>query len=897
MIRNNRLKVAALAASIALAMAATPAMAAAPTANQLPGQGKVSAATAPTIDLASAGTMGITLASNTVIDWGAGAGAEGIGNINSTGTAGFNIGSTAKVNFTGAFGVLNVDSTGNPSQIFGTLTSVGNLYVANTNGIIVGATASITGTADVGLIANTRGTTGFDGTLANTSVEFQGAGGDVTVMKSTTGTGIKGTNVLVSGGGTVNVDLSAFTAGNATIQAGVKNSGSSLVHDNTGATLAATGTLGGATLTAFKSAGNASTTGTLTLGSNARVDGTLTNNGDLTLGSSFAIDGGLVNNKTATQSDAVSMGSLVNNGAYVGGGFTLNTIDGGISNGASMTNIGHVDITNGGDFTNDGKFESNDTLDINGGGNFSNTGEATVGNQVNINDGGDFSNSGSITLITNGVYVVNGSITNSGKLTVGGGSLNTASDSGAGRGFTKGADYSITNTGTMTSAGNLGLFANADASFLRSGPTNASTGSVSNTGILQVGLASILVLRAYNDVNLAGTVQALVGSKYKALSATNPLYGLSVWAGDYDGTALNTDGVATIATDLTAGATGGFVQVYGNQVKLMGNLSSVGAAGAPNNQISIIAGAKSDTDYAVRVASGKIVTADVITIDGDQTGDESNVILQGTLAANSIVFGASNAVSDAFTGPNGGLSVFKNGVSGPALEFNFTGAVKTAKYNNSSNFRFNGLQVMTDGSPLALTLNPTAYTINGTSNGLSAVNLLVNGDAVLNSTSLPAAPVAANGSAVTGVTNIPNTHLVLQSSGNISTTGAFYWPGYVYLGNVSADADGNAMPGTLGLGTITTGGEFNNVLPGDIAGASGIHFITQFPLNLGAFKVVTNANAWVNFGTDLLTAKYVNEQSAVGGPFFGGSQGSGTVVNYGALDDASFHTHAPVATK
>ena len=81
-----------------------------------------------------------------------------------------------------------------------------------------------------------------------------------------------------------------------------------------------------------------------------------------------------------------------------------------------------------------------------------------------------------------------------------------------------------------------------------------------------------------------------------------------------------------------------------------------------------------------------------------------------------------------------------------------------------------------------------------------------------------------------------------------------------------------------------------------MAGASGIHFITQFPMTIVG-DVVTNANAWVNFGTDLLTTKYVSEQDPATGPFFGGSKGSGTVVNYGVLDDASFHTHSPTAAK
>jgi hypothetical protein len=318
----------------------------------------------------------------------------------------------------------------------------------------------------------------------------------------------------------------------------------------------------------------------------------------------------------------------------------------------------------------------------------------------------------------------------------------------------------------------------------------------------------------------------------------------------------------------------------------MGNLAAGTATIATGDSL------RADGEYAVRVVAGKTVSAAVITVDGDSSANAPNVILQGTLEANSINFGGiSGAVSDVFTGPQGSLSLVD---AGQALTFNFAGAVKTVPYNNAgANFRYNGLNVLTDGAtPLALTLNPVAYESRGTADG-SAVNILVNGDVAL--TGLSATPVSANGTAVTGVTNIPNTHLVLQASGNIATTGAFYWPGYVYLGNVNADADGNALPGTLGMGTITTGGDFNNVLPGDTAGASGIHFITQFPVSLGG-NVVTNANAWVNFGTELLTAKYVNEQGSTG-PFFGGSQGPGTVINYGALDASSFHTHAPVATR
>lgn len=881
MTKNNGFKVAALAASMALATAATSAMAD-PATNALPGQGKVTAgaAVATMGGTAAAPTMGIAVTGNTVINWGQGTTSS---DINNTGTAGFNIGSAAAVNLTGTGGVLNIDSSGNPSQIFGQLTGAGNVFVANGNGIVVGESAQISGSGEVGLIANTLGTIAFDGTAADTSIEFNGTGGNVSVAK---GARINGASVLVSGGGTVNVDLSAFTGGNATIQAGVKNSASGTANDNTGATLTSTGDLGGATLAGFASAGNASVTGTtLALGSNARVDGTLTNTGDLTLGSGFAIGGGLVNNGTVTQADDVSMGRLINNKIYAGGSHALTATAGGISNGGSMTGLGAVTISNGGDVVNGGTFDAgtNNVL-VMGGGNVTNNGSFAA--DVSINQGGNFSNTGDM---TGSVGVVNGSITNSGQLTTG--SLETASSMATGNGFAAGGQYSINNTGTITAFG-LYLIANSEGWGLRDpAASNDSIGSISNTGVLRLSAGSSLTLYAHNGVNLAGTLQIGTGGVYGAPSVTNALDRLNIYANDYNDTS-HTASVATVATDIVVRSGG---TIVGSQVRLMSNFSTVDATGKPFGSLGVVARAKSDSDYTVRVAAGKTITAHTILVNGEQAGDEPNVILQGTLAAQYITFGGSNAVSDVFAGPTGSLSLFKIDAD-PWLWFHFTGAVKTAKYNNASNFRFNGLNVVTDGSPFLLNLDPTKYTTNGTSNGLSAVNILVQGDVTLK-TPLITAYVPANGTAATGATDIPNTHLVLQSSGNISTDGNFYWPGYVYLGNVAADANGNAQPGTLGPGTIALGGDFNNVLPGDIAGASGIHLITQSPLDLGGHTIVTNANAWVNFGSAQMTEKYASEQDATTGPFFGGKQGSNSMVNYGVLDASAFVTQVPDANK
>jgi hypothetical protein len=303
----------------------------------------------------------------------------------------------------------------------------------------------------------------------------------------------------------------------------------------------------------------------------------------------------------------------------------------------------------------------------------------------------------------------------------------------------------------------------------------------------------------------------------------------------------------------------------------------------------------------VRVAAGTTVSAGTINVRGTNAGTEirgssqPNVILQGVLSAPTVRFGGgpgnyTHAVGDVFTGPNGGLVA-------STVRIAFTGRVKNAPYLNASNFRYNYLPITpTAGSAgVSLELEPVTYTTNGTSNGLSAVNILVNGDVSLVSPSY-AADVDSYGttSAVTGVLDLPNTHLVLQSTGDISTSADYYWPGYVYLGTIGVNDDGSAAPGTLGFGTISLAGYFSNVLPGSIANGGGLHFITQLPMDIGG-EIRTNANSWVNFGTDVLTTGYA--QGVLGGTFVGGTQGAGSVVDYGPLDPSMFHTQAPVATR
>lgn len=839
-------KTAALAASIALALGTTAAYAAppaAPAADQLPGQGALVTAGTATAGTVTNGAQTITLTGNTVINWGAASGAT-INAKNTTTTtaepAGFNVGSSAALTFSGAFGVLNVDVSGNPSQIMGQVlgdATVGSvptaIYVANANGIIVGASGSIVAAgAKVGLFGNqlTQGDdAAWDGTVGGVAgIVYNGQnGGDVTVAPGAT---LTGTSVLVSGGNNVNVDLGALTAP-TTMQAGINTDTSTLSGSNKAATLTVGGTLAaGGSVVDFESAGAASNSAALDLSAatTVSVGGLLTNTGDLTLGA------------PATTTLA------------------------GVTNSGQLTATG---LTVGGDLTNNGTLTAGGALQVNG---------------------GSINNAGTVTATT--VGAMDGSITNNGSIS-GVTSVTTDSDAEA----TKGGQYFITNSGTITSAGALTLDANsAHGSNSAPATANASLGSVTNLGNLQVGVAGGLTINANNGVNLAGNVQV---QKAAVVPPALPVFVASSTDHPLGAVAIDASGNVTVNTALTgSGAT-----IRGAQVALMQNLSA-GTAGTVQITAGGVPAAGATDPYAVRVANGMTVSGATVTIQGDKASDNPNVILQGQLSGNTVNLGAvGGQVSDVFSGPNGGLQLGSAAGAGTdgTLNIKATGAIKTAPYlNNTSDARFNFLPVWNNG-PDALALNIDAAGLAGTvpASGMgSAYNILVKGDVTLANTGATptGVPTASGGTTVIGVNTVPDTHLVLQSTGNISTAG--YWPGFVYLGTVDSNAAGDALPGSLSAaGTISLTGNFNNIMPGSIAIGTGIHFATANPLTAAAgTTVLTNANAWVVFGTDLLTQNY--SQGILTNPgFVGGSQLTGSnVINYGKLPASDIQTQGNV---
>lgn len=176
---------------------------------QLPGHGSILggsatySSTAPGVGVVANG------AARTAISWGSSAGTL---NVSNSGT-GFNVGSSATLNFTGHAGaVLNVDTSGNPSYLMGTLNSAGNIqiFVANANGITVGSSGIINAPAGLGLIAGVVNASSWANHGGSLAIGFA-QGGPLTVQGNLQGTGHV---VLLAGSGSVNVSPVQGSGGN-----------------------------------------------------------------------------------------------------------------------------------------------------------------------------------------------------------------------------------------------------------------------------------------------------------------------------------------------------------------------------------------------------------------------------------------------------------------------------------------------------------------------------------------------------------------------------------------------------------------------------------------------------------------------------------------------------------
>jgi filamentous hemagglutinin family protein len=524
----------------------------------------------------------LTLNANSVVQWG------GNTTVTDTNPAGFNLSPGSVLNVTGTqanLALLNVDASGNPSVIAGTLQSLGTkatqLFIANANGItltstgtiaapyvaLIGANLAVGNTGGVPTAAATSAQAVF-GTGGYVPVTFANGNGNITVQGAIVGVGtavapaINNTNgLLIAGSGSVNVDFTNVKAANNSAyilggtSAGVTNKGVvNFTGTNYGfgsATTAAPGyfatnvTLNNASVagqytTAY---GNLTFTGNSVLSHFYDWKGTLSNTGSLQLanntiagqGSNFQNSWYDTPNATGTGFVQGQVGAVNNSGTLTSGGSGLSIY----SNG--FTNTGTLNLQAG---IGNALFISSGTGDINLGGVVQ-----TNNSQAAIE---------SATLFTGpGV----GNINVSAPLTIGNSGANNVAFfiANAAKG-----NVSITGAMTLTNS-NLSSTLNPEYSVTGNNITIGANQTITNVnGTTSKQPEAALVL---NGTSVPGTVTIGAGSTLKAgdvfISGTGTNQSLVNLVADGNITATNT-------TDNTLGSYGRF-SFTGN------NISGAGA--------------------------------------------------------------------------------------------------------------------------------------------------------------------------------------------------------------------------------------------------------------------------------------------------------------------------------
>ncbi|MBS3023460.1 beta strand repeat-containing protein [Acidiphilium multivorum] len=373
-LRRHRLRQFALcstALSVSL-LAGSVAMAAAPAAGSLPGNFTVQnggatgtnsyvlsstsntsatitvtpGTTATALDFNGAGTTKLAPSTGTSLPSGV------------TQNSGFSVGSGATVTITGdcTSPLLISDTTGNPSQIYGSVTNdgTGAMFVANQNGVVVGSTGSISTGAGLGLLGFAQSGSTFAGN-GKIAVDTTTAGtGGVTIDSGATLRVDNATphpptdTVLVASNGAINVGANATAAGYNIISGyGVSGAASSGTVLTSGSSASVTLTAGSSSapieIASLVAAGNVSNSGVTDF-----TDGAAAGTPGVGKGTVAPIIGGAFSNTgVAYVGNDFKAASITNSGQLTdaGGMLTASGLSGATS-GADITNTGVINETN-----------------------------------------------------------------------------------------------------------------------------------------------------------------------------------------------------------------------------------------------------------------------------------------------------------------------------------------------------------------------------------------------------------------------------------------------------------------------------------------------------------------------------------------------------------------------
>lgn len=848
----------ALAVASAITFVPMIAVAATPTATQLPGQGYVLTNSAGVTSTVATGALGVTVASgNTIIQWGGAPYTSGLPTINSAGSAGFNIGASAAVTFTntgttaGPASVLNIDATGNPSQILGSLTAVSGasaagaptLFVANQNGIVVGSGATIVAPTGIGFLNsafNNNPTTGAlaDFVAGTADLVFTGATGGVNIEASANLSGVSST-LLIAGAGTVNVNFAGIT------QPGGTTGGIPLIVDGgVGGTAFVT-----ATTYVPQSTGSIPTTG-MTYGAPVQTTVNLnlgvTGNtyltaapyvfangssvlayGDVNIGSTAVIGGSSTASSplpiewtgTLTNSGIVNASSAgFTNGtvavALVSGSASVDALQGNFVNasGATFADYGTSDTayTMAGSFTNNGIFTGVSLGEINAALGVVNTGTLNTG----IASGSTFAaaagTSGSVDL---------GGVLNFSTTT--GGAFNL--DLTAGQNVTYGATVSFGTTGSYL--GTATMDASSGAAVLASGLNLASSASIAaGTNI---------------SLNAPLAVSNTTGSASVTLSA---------------GKLITVGSSAAISVTGSSSATNAVYVTAGNGVDF-GSSVTVANGGTGGTAINVaLTNANAPTSFTL--GSGATLSATSIALGDYTSGTTTSAVstayqIGGSVTASSVTFGLNSTggqlVTDQVNSVTGAGTITANSVTFNNVTGNINNRVGANPLGNGFN-----LAAASSTSPMTV-----AWTLNG--NSAQAVNLNIAGAA--NLTGSNATPLLNNNTATVGANVAPNagSSLLVQASGIINLAGGsnggvagFTFPGGVAFVSKTGITQNAALYNGWSMNPVAFQGVFFDAPSISVNGS-----------------IYTNANSYVNFSVapNVLPSIYQVSQNQYTGNF------------------------------
>ena len=891
-------------AAIAIALATGSALAA-PTPNQMPGGGIVTAAS-----LGSATPVGTTLLNlpngvNVAVDgkvaiqWGGPGAPAG----EATNPYGFNLGANAAMGFTGlsvGSAVLNIDASGNPSQIYGTLqaNALGGftpaVFVANANGIVVGAGGRIVAPRGVGLI-------GADLGNATSINDFVGNNGWVAPAAPSYGTSYLSFGSIPATGnvtiaGAINGDLAQntgapyiFVAGNNIAVLNTGNLFGGYVDLNAGLVAASAsapvgGVAGVGVSRFFKVDGGGVPVAGVNLGTNpgnlalaAGATGNVTNEGSIaaaTVASHLVIQAaGSIRSGAAGSADT-QVGLFSDNGIDIDSWSNTSTVElyNVVSGYTTNQAMSHLWVNLNAD--TDG-FSPNVTLaPITPG---TQPSAITTTGRVTIY-GGNVTIDGTINHQSNPPGVNTDSLVIEGHK-----SVTIRNDIGAG------GDVAISSTGPLTISGTV--LANLDGDgaggiFVVNDGAGAAT---TISGLLRVPATSNDSIRIYTNgptdftstsdvINLSGSggidIQNLgtgagnytavaghmmsnwsIGLFHSASPAVKPmaisgnLEAQTVYIDNLGGAAGNT---TTIAGDVSASA-----EIYvTHDGGSTGMLTATGTLTAPGRVLLL-----SDGNAQVRTVTSEGIYATVLgtsfVIDGKWTAADGILIdapramtrltPAGVLAGYGVRL---NGLS--FTGVSASGGAYANPGEKPNAQIvtshlyvNLTGSINGPVAGNT-NWLLNSLDV----APW-YTLGPVHVHITANGGGFQAVNLRVLGDAIVDSgatrTPFIGVPLSTGGVPAGGIQGNLGSQLILQADGYMQVMGAptgslfgppqaFQWPGGATF-----------KAGT----TLQTFAPIYNAWSVSSPPFGGIFFEAPY-IALGGY-VATSGTAWANFSTQPVT--------------------------------------------